>query len=218
MTSGRQLAYEHLKDAVLSDPAMQGQFVNEQALADDIGVSRTPIREALLLLASEELVQLVPKRGAYVPPVGGREIRELFEVRGMIECHSARRALESGAVPLQRMRAELADQRDLGSRDLGSRDGADADAARAFIDRDHRFHSALVHATDNDMLARSYDALRARQVRAGVVALFRRSDRRESVLDEHAAILDALASGDAEASAEAITAHLRTTQHVLLAG
>jgi DNA-binding GntR family transcriptional regulator len=213
VTSGRQLAYEHLKDAVLSDPGMQGQFVNEQALADDIGVSRTPIREALLLLASEELVQLVPKRGAYVPPVGGREIRELFEVRGMIECHSARRALESGAAPLERMRAELAHQRD-----LGSRDGSDADAARAFIDRDHRFHSALVHATDNDMLARSYDALRARQVRAGVVALFRRSDRRESVLDEHAAILDALASGDAEASAEAITAHLRTTQHVLLAG
>lgn len=211
MTSGRQLAYEHLKDAVLSDPAMQGQFVNEQALADDIGVSRTPIREALLLLASEELVQLVPKRGAYVPPVGGREIRELFEVRGMIECHSARRALESGAAPLERMRAELAHQRDLCA-------GDGSDAARAFIDRDHRFHSALVRATDNDMLARSYDALRARQVRAGVVALFRRSDRRESVLDEHAAILDALVSGDAEASAEAITAHLRTTQHVLLSG
>lgn len=213
MTSGRQLAYEHLKDIVLSDPAMQGQFVNEQALADDIGVSRTPIREALLLLASEELVQLVPKRGAYVPPVGGREIRELFEVRTMIECYSARRALESGAVPLERMRAELAHQRE-----LGSRDGSDGDVARSFIDRDHQFHSALVHATGNDMLAKSYDALRARQVRAGVVALFCRCDRRESVLDEHAAIIDALASEDAEASTAAIATHLRTTQHVLLSG
>ena len=83
LTSGRQLAYDHLKDAVLSDPAMQGRFINEQELADDIGVSRTPIREALLLLAAEELVQLVPKRGAYIAPVVGREIRELFELRGI---------------------------------------------------------------------------------------------------------------------------------------
>ena len=208
MTSGRQLAYEHLKDAVLSDPAMQGRFVNEQALADEIGVSRTPIREALLLLAAEELVQLVPKRGAYIAPVGSREVRELFEIRGMIECYAARRTLELSVVPLERMRAELGRQRDLRA----------ADDARAFIDCDHGFHAALVHAVDNEMLAKSYDGLRARQIRAGIVALFRAADRRETVLAEHEAIVDALAAGDPEASASAIRAHLDATQRVLLNG
>ncbi|GAA2781900.1 GntR family transcriptional regulator [Saccharopolyspora taberi] len=208
MTSGRQLAYDHLKEVVLGDPSMQGRFVNEQALADEIGVSRTPIREALLLLAAEELVQLVPKRGAYVPPVGGKEIRELFEVRGMIECYAARRALELAAVPLERMRAELEGQRALRA----------ADDPHEFIDRDHAFHAALVHAVGNEMLDRSYDGLRARQIRAGVVALFRAADRREAVLAEHEAIIEALASGDAEASAKAITAHLEETQRVLLKG
>lgn len=208
MTSGRQLAYEHLKDTVLSDPAMQGQFVNEQSLADEIGVSRTPIREALLLLAAEELVQLVPKRGAYIAPVRGREIRELFEIRAMIESYSARRTLELGTTPLEEMRAELARQHEL---------CADEDD-RAFIDRDHKFHSALVFAVDNDMLAKSYDALRARQIRAGIVALFRGADRRKSVLCEHTTILDALSAGDAGAATSAITSHLEATQHVLLVG
>jgi DNA-binding GntR family transcriptional regulator len=208
VTSGRQLAYEHLKGAILTDPAMQGQFVNEQALADEIGVSRTPIREALLLLAAEELVQLVPKRGAYIAAVSGREIRELFELRGMIECYSARRALELGTVPVERMRASLERQRTL----------RDADDARAFIDHDHEFHSALVLSVGNHMLAKSYDGLRARQVRAGVVALFCAVDRRKSVLAEHEAILAALADGDPDASTAAIKAHLDATQRVLLAG
>ena len=207
MTSGRQLAYEHLKDAVLSDPAMQGRFVNEQALADEIGVSRTPIREALLLLAAEELVQLVPKRGAYVAPVSGKEIRELFEIRAMIECYAARRAIELAAVPLESMRRELDDQRGLGE-----------DQAREFIDHDHRFHSALVAAVGNEMLSKTYDGLRARQIRAGVEALFRSDGRRKSVLSEHEAIVSALAAGDPEAAAAAITEHLSATRQVLQSG
>lgn len=206
MASGRQLAYEHLKNTVLNDSGMQGQFINEQTLADEIGVSRTPIREALLLLAAEELVQLVPKRGAYIAPVSGREIRELFEFRAVIECYSARRTIELATVPVERMSAELDRQRG------GCQDAHD------FIDHDHAFHSALVQAVGNGVLSRSYDALRARQVRAGVVALFRATDRRETVLAEHDAILRALADADESASVEAITAHLNATQRVLLQG
>lgn len=208
MTSGRQIAYDHLKNEVLSDPQMQGQFVNEQWLADRIGVSRTPIREALLLLAAEELVQLVPKRGAYIAPVSGRQISQLFEVRGMIECYSARRTVDLDTVPVQRMQAELDEQRQL----------EDSGDAHAFIDLDHRFHSALVRAVGNDMLTTTYDALRARQIRAGIVALYRVGDRRRSVLSEHEAILAALAAGDAAASTAAIMEHLDATKGVLLTG
>lgn len=68
MTSGREKAYAYLKDTVLTDPGMQGAFLSEQELADRVGVSRTPVREALLQLAAEDLVELVPKRGARVSP------------------------------------------------------------------------------------------------------------------------------------------------------
>ncbi len=208
MTSGRQIAYDHLKDEVLSDPNMQGQFVNEQWLADRIGVSRTPIREALLLLAAEELVQLVPKRGAYVAPVSRRELRDLFEMRAMVECYAARRTVELGTVPVEQMRDALEGQRAL---------SVDSEA-RDFIDLDHRFHAALVLAVGNDMLTKTYEALRARQIRAGVVALFRGGDRRRTVPAEHDAILDALVEGNAEESVKAITAHLDATQRVLQDG
>ena len=77
--SGRERAYRHLRETVLVDPAVQGTFLNEVDLAQDIGVSRTPVREALLLLVAEGLVEMVPKRGAYVPPLSGRQIRELME-------------------------------------------------------------------------------------------------------------------------------------------
>jgi DNA-binding GntR family transcriptional regulator len=206
--SGRDRAYEFLKDVVLADPDMQGRFISEQEVADRIGVSRTPIREALLLLAAEDLVQLVPKKGAYVAPVSGREVAELMELRGMVERYAAERVLSAGTTPLDRMRAAVERQRDL----RGESD------AREFIDVDREFHLELVAAAGNDLLTKMYEGLRARQVRAGVVALFRVVGRQDAVLDEHEAIVAALASGDVEAATTAISSHLEATLKVLLAG
>ncbi len=204
--SGREKAYEFLKDTILADPGMQGRFISEQDIANQIGVSRTPIREALLLLAAEDLVQLVPKKGAYVAPLSSRQIAELMELRGVIERYAAERTMGEGTVPLARMKELIEQQRTL------------FDDAREFIDVDRQFHALLVAATGNELLAKTYEGLRARQVRAGVVALFRVHGRQQAVLDEHEAIVAALESGDARAATAAITAHLDTTLRVLLNG
>lgn len=208
MASGRDRAYAFLKDTVLGDPAMQGQFINEQELADRIGVSRTPIREALLMLAAEDLIRLVPKKGAYIPAMSVREIKELMELRELLERHAVERVLAGDEGALKEMAEALEAQRGL----LAAGD------AREFIEWDRRFHAALVSATGNQLLTRVYDGLRARQVTVGVAALGRAADRREAVLAEHEQILAALTGGDAPAAARAITAHLRTTLSVLLAG
>ena len=99
--SGREKAYAYLRENILTDPDVQGRFLNEQELAAEIGVSRTPVREALLLLVSDGLVELIPQRGAYVPPVTGREMSELMELRGVLESHAARLVIEQGMVPAQ---------------------------------------------------------------------------------------------------------------------
>ncbi|WP_406438548.1 GntR family transcriptional regulator [Streptomyces sp. NBC_00631] len=208
VTSGREKAYAFLRDTVLTDPGMQGAYLSEQELADRVGVSRTPVREALLQLAAEDLVELVPKRGARVSPLTGREIRELMEVRGVVERYAAQQLVASGEVPVGELRSLLARQREL----------TGADRAREFIAVDHRFHSALVSAVGNALLDRHYEGLRSRQVRAGVVALFNRQGRQEAVLKEHEAILDALTAGDARAACAAIDHHLESTLQVLLAG
>lgn len=208
MASGREKAYAYLKDTVLTDPGMQGAFLSEQELADRIGVSRTPIREALLQLAAEDLVELVPKRGARVAPLAGREIRELMELRGIVERYAAQRLVSQGRAPVAELRSLLERQREL----------TGAEQAREFIAVDHRFHSVLVSAVGNALLDRHYDGLRSRQVRAGVVALFNQQGRQEAVLEEHEAILDALAAGDAQAACAAIDHHLESTLKVLLEG
>ncbi|MGW4736265.1 GntR family transcriptional regulator [Streptomyces shenzhenensis] len=208
VASGREKAYSYLKDTVLTDPEMQGTFLSEQEIADRIGVSRTPIREALLLLAAEDLVELVPKRGARVAPLTGREIRELMELRGIVERYATEELVARGNAPVQELLSLLDRQREL----------TGPDQAREFIAVDHHFHSTLVSAVGNTLLDRHYDGLRSRQVRAGVVALYNQQGRQDAVLTEHRAIVDALAAGDAQAACAAIDHHLESTLKVLLAG
>lgn len=208
MASGRQKAYAYLKDTVLTDPAMQGEFLSEQEIADRIGVSRTPIREALLMLAAEDLVELVPKRGARVAPLTAREIRELMELRGIVERYAARQLIAEDRAPVRELRELLVRQAGL----------TGPEQSREFIAVDHLFHATLVSGVGNGLLDRHYDGLRSRQVRSGVVALYNRQGRQGTVLDEHRAIADALAAGDAEAACAAIDAHLGSTLTVLLAG
>lgn len=202
--SGREKAYHFLKSEVLSGPAAQaGFFINEQEIADRVGVSRTPIREALLMLAAEELVQLVPNRGAYIAPLTGKDLRELIELRGMLERFAAEKVLKADTVPLTEMREALARQ-------------AELQDAKAFVELDTHFHTLLIKASDNDMLARTYETLWARQVRAGLIAMFGVADRRTAVLAEHQAILAGLATGDIGMTISAIDDHLHTTLRIQL--
>ncbi|WP_302888496.1 GntR family transcriptional regulator [Streptomyces sp. NEAU-Y11] len=206
--SGREKAYAFLKETVLTDPDMQGRFLTEQEIADRIGISRTPIREALLLLAAEDLVRLVPKRGAHIAPLSGREITELMELRGIVERYAADQSIAAGKVPVAELTELLERQRGL----------TGPDQAKEFIAVDHLFHATLIAAVGNELLNRHYEGLRSRQIRAGVVALYNQTGRQEEVLCEHRAILDAVAAGDTEAARAAISGHLETTLKVLLAG
>jgi DNA-binding GntR family transcriptional regulator len=204
--SGREKAYEFLRYTVLTDPAAQGAFVSEQDVAERIGISRTPVREALLRLAAEDLVQLVPKRGAYIAPLTGKDLRELVELRGLLERFAAEKTIAAGTVPLNDMFAALHQQQEV--------DGPDH--AKQFIELDTYFHHLLIEAADNAMLTKTYQNLRARQVRAGMVALYQSPGRQEAVLREHQAILDALASKDVSAAVAAIEHHLSATLEIQL--
>ncbi|MFF8310104.1 GntR family transcriptional regulator [Streptomyces lydicus] len=207
MQSGREKAYAYLKDSVLTDPEMQDRFLSEQEIADRIGVSRTPIREALLLLAAEDLVRLVPKRGAHIAPLSGREITELIEMRRLLERFAAAHTTAAGTAPVDEMAALLAGQERLRG----------ADRAKEFLAADHRFHATLVDAVGNSLMSRQYAALRSRQSRAGVRVLHRTGGHQDEMLAEHRRILDGLAAGDAEAACAAIDSHLQATRRLLLA-
>jgi len=204
--SGRAKAYDYLKNTVLADPDAEGGFISEQEIAERIGVSRTPVREALLQLAAEELVQLVPNRGAYIAPLTGRDLRDLVELRGVLERFAAEQVLSAGSVPWRAMQQVL---------DQQARCDTPAEA-KEFIELDAHFHALLVEAAGNAMLSRTYATLRARQVRAGLVALRRSGTRHAEVIREHEAIVTALANGEVEAALAAIDHHhTQTLRHQL---
>ncbi len=207
--SGRNKAYKYVRDQILTSPASSGTFLNEQELATLIGVSRTPVREALLMLQAEGLVEMVPQRGAHVPPMSGRQITELMELRGVLERHAASAAISSGDAPVAAMRKALAEQMTLSC-------ASGPEAAKSFIDLDGKFHQILIDSAGNELLSHTYSGLRARQLRVGLTALFAAEDRQRNVCAEHESIVVALESGDQRFAHRAIEQHLEVTLQILL--
>ncbi|GAA1367114.1 GntR family transcriptional regulator [Arthrobacter rhombi] len=208
-SSGRDKAYDYLREHVLVDARMQGRFLNEKQLAEEIGVSRTPVREALLLLVADGLVEMIPQRGAQIPVLSGRDISELMEMRQVLEVHAAEVALASGNPPIGEMEQIIAEQEAL-------RSAGGEDNAQAFIERDAAFHQVLIDSTGNALMSASYNKLRVRQVLVGVAALYRSADRQLHVCQEHRGIVEALRADDATAARAAIVSHLAVTRDVLL--
>lgn len=190
---------------LLSDPTLPGTFINEQRVAEEVGISRTPVREALLLLSAEGLVQLVPNRGAFVPPLTPDQVHHILSARTVIESWATEEAMRHGAPPVARMRECMDRQRAL----------LEGGTFAEFIAADREFHTELLLAAGNPVMSQMYETLRARHVIIGVAALERDRGRREQVLVEHAAIISALESGDVDQAITAVVAHLRATTTML---
>jgi DNA-binding GntR family transcriptional regulator len=196
--------YQHLKRAILEQVHAGGTLLTEAEIADAVGVSRTPVREALLRLESEGLVALYPKRGALVLPVSAQEIDDVIEARTLVEVHAAGRvwpvrdALVEALTPLlDGMRAARA-----------VRDPF------AMMEADRAFHATVVDTAGNRILADLYHRLRDRQMRMGVASFRLSPNRMDEALAEHEALLDALRAAPDDDAVERwvdlVGAHIRT--------
>lgn len=197
--------YAYVKRAVLERRYEGGELLTEGELADAVGVSRTPVREALLRLEVEGLLRLYPKKGALVLPVSTREVQDVVETRMLVESHAARTAVPLPASVLEELEELLERQKQL---------TADGDLAEvAVVDR--CFHARLVRSTGNEILCRLYDQLRDRQLRMGVAVMHAHPDRMAKNIVEHAQILQALRAGDGDASVEAVHRHVSSVSRLL---
>ena len=199
----REAAYEKLKRALTEGHLAPGARLSEPELAELLGVSRTPVREALMRLAQEGLVELLPGRGARVRALTPEEVREVYEVRGALEAEAARLAATRHA-PAD-LAALAAAQAELEALPPGAQSAQTA--------ADARFHAALVAAAKNRELERLFHQLDAK------LALARRfsADENQSpkTLAEHRAILKALKARDPEAAARAARAHVERFKALL---
>ena len=181
-------AYEHVKRGILDREYDSGDLVTEGEVAARLGISRTPVREALLRLDAEGLIRLYPKRGALVLPVSGQDVHDVFETRELVEGFAAARAWKHREELVVRL-DELTGQ---------MRRGYEQGDPVALMTADRAFHAAIVDAGGNRILTSLYESLRDRQMRMGVAALRVSPDRLASAVDQHTALLEVLRSVDGD--------------------
>ncbi|WP_189860102.1 GntR family transcriptional regulator [Streptomyces poonensis] len=196
--------YAHVKQGVLERRYEGGALLTEGELADEVGVSRTPVREALLRLEAEGLIKLYPKKGALVLPVSAQEIADVVETRQLVEEHAVRKTVPASPQLIARLEELLEQQR---------AQAAAGDLAAAAV-TDRCFHAEIVRSGGNEILSRLYDQLRDRQLRMGVAVMHAHPDRVTKTLAEHQEILEALRGGDADAAVDIVHRHVSWFSHL----
>lgn len=202
----REFAYEELKQRVVTGQIGPGVRMMEIALANDLGVSRTPIREAMRKLEKEGLVTIEPHRGASASLLSPRDIINLLTVRARLEQLAAEQAT-------QRMTPALIDQlRNIASSYEQSVQESDTGH---IIKYDEAFHQAIVTATDNEILISFCRMAQDRALRFRYL-YYDDFSRYKHMPSEHYHIIDAIKSGDSRRAGQVSFAHVNSLQDFVI--
>lgn len=176
------LAYKTIKDYIWEGRLDHGARLTEDFLARQLGISKSPVREALNRLEAEGLIRIEPRRGAFLRTFSIKEIADLYDLREALEAH---------AVATAKLGPELLER--LGQSVERSRQYMMADDKLRYIAEDIRFHAMVARATGNDRLVQTLENLQHQ------VWLFRRRTydlSRSQAVSSHQAIVQALEQGD----------------------
>jgi len=202
-----QRVHEQLREEIIDGRLPPGARLKTAELAARYGLSQMPIREALLQLQGEGLVVLLPNRGATVRQLDARFVRNIFDIREGLEGWLTRQAATCIDAPrIARLRAiQAAIEAAMEARDL-----------RGHVRLNMLFHTTLLEATGNDEAIRLLDMhgylIGAMRMRFG-----HRPGRGEAVCEEHRAMIDALARGDAQAVGAIHDRHIASARDDMLA-
>lgn len=191
-------AYRVVRQRILDNHWAPGHHALEQALALELGMSRTPVREACIRLANEGLVEVVPRHGVRVLPVSPSDMREIYEILTSLESMAAELVAKTRPSAVKLAPLEKA------SRDMEK--ALKRDDLDAWAEADERFHRLLVQMCGNAKLGAVVFNYWDRAHRARMVTLRMRPPPMHSTR-EHLALVDAIRRGDAVAARELHRAH-----------
>ena len=202
----QSIAYERIKGLLVSGELKQSLIYSANQFAEMLGVSRTPVREALLQLSAEGFLIAVQGRGFRMREFSIDEIRDFFETRLMIETYIIGRLAETVSEDALQSLGESLDQM---IRCAGKMD------SDGFLEADKAFHMNLVHRHKNRLLASIMENIRNLISILGRKALAT-SGRTEEVIEEHRRVLEGIKKRDAAGAAEAMRHHLSTTENTII--
>jgi DNA-binding GntR family transcriptional regulator len=197
----RDQALQQVRKSIVVGDLEPGSVHSEQTIAARLGLSRTPIREALLQLVGEGLITFIPNRGARVAHLDPEHLAHVLQFRAAIEgCGASRMAASPDRQRLARLDAELKRQRAIIKK--GER--------LTWIEANADFHGILAESSDNRLMIDAFGPLASHTKRLGYRMNHRTQRMRES-LDEHSAIVDAIRRGDVDRARTMAEDHLYVT-------
>lgn len=205
-------AYEVLRDSIIRRELPSGHRLDLEDLKQQLGISLTPLKEAINRLATEGLITVVPRRGSYVAELTAKDAAERFDVRQLLELGVAEdiiaRLTDDHLNHLRRVYDNL--------KTISSPGRLDSDYF-TFLEKDREFHRTMISIAGNALLMEIYDSLNIYLEMAKVFYLAQ--DKRLQLVDrEHLKILSALEARDVEGLKQALADHIQSSKRVVVPG
>ncbi len=196
---------ERLRQRIFAHELTPGTWIDEQKLAEQYGISRTPLREALKVLASEGLVELKPRRGCYVTEISRQDLDDIFPLMALLEGRSAAEAVRA-AKP-----ADIAELRGIHERlEAAAREGK----IEAFFEANQEFHKRIQELANNRWLLSVIQDLR-KVLKLSRLHSLSLEGRLQQSLDEHRAIMSAFEAKDVARTEKLMHDHLLSGREAL---
>jgi DNA-binding GntR family transcriptional regulator len=202
----RDAVFNTLRDAILKGNLQPGQHLMEMQLAMQLGVSRTPVREAIRKLELEGLVIMVPRKGARVAAISEKSLRDVLEVR---------RALEELSVTLACKRMDKATINELREIDHTFYQECQSNDVVKIAQIDEEFHQTIYQAADNARLLQMLNQLQNQMYRYRVEYI-KNTERRKFLYKEHETLIQKLEERDIPKATETIHQHVLHQEHYVL--
>ena len=196
----RDVVFNTLRDAILTGKLVPGERLMENQLAEKLGVSRTPVREALRMLELENLVELVPRKGAQVLDMSEKDITNILEVRS---------ALEGLATSLACKKMTKEDLQQLKNMEVDFEKAVADNDVDHFVDIDEDFHDLIFAATENDKLINIFRNLRIQLYRYRMAQAKNNETSMSTIVAHHRSIIRAIVNHDAEEGASIAQGHIK---------
>ena len=202
----REIVFENLREAILTGKLEPGQRLMEVSLAEQLGVSRTPVREAIRKLELEGLVVMIPRKGAYVADVSLKDIIEVLEIRAALEGLAASLASE-------RMSEEDLERLEVTSYEF--KKSLENGTVEEMVEKDVEFHDLIFNATNNQKLVQINNTLRE-QVYRFRITYISDFDTSKKLVQEHQQIIEAISNRDSRMAMEQAMSHIENAENFII--
>ena len=211
--------YHHIRGKLLSRELVPGSLISHRELAKEIGVSFTPVREAIGQLTNEGLLECHPNRGTFVPEFSREDLAELYDIREMHECHAvvkaADRISEADLAEMERLTDEMAEVAEEVKQNANPI--WDTELADRWMVADAAFHMHVLRAAGNRRSLKIVRDMHMMSQIFGQRKYERSQDDLHTICDQHREIIEALRSRDGENASRVMSEHIQRGSRIALA-